>query len=443
MKLAASAWLLVLLLLGARPAAGAEPPPARGAVYRDRVEAHWFAAGNQFWYRIATGENRHEFIKVDAQQGLRQPAFDHARLATTLATQLGKPVDAERLPLETIEPSDDGKSVQLEGPDGHWRCDLSDYSLQEVKSEASAKPGTYRGRRERPPAPEPAAKSPDGQWAAVVHGHNLFVRDLKAGTEKALSYDATPTDTYARDSERARSVEMEYGTRELETPFPDVVWSPDSRWLVAMKTRAGTQRRVYLVESSPKDQLQPRLDSYPYLKPGDDIPVSKPHLFEVASGKETPIDDTLFHNPWSIGEVRWSSDSSRFTFLFNQRGHQVLRINSVEARGGEVRAVVEEKAATFVDYAGKSFSEYLDKSDEIIWMSERDGWNHLYLYDARTGAVKNQITKGEWVVRGVEWVDPVKRQVWFRAGGLQPGEDPYHLHNCRVNFDGSGFWPAV
>ena len=71
-------------------------------------------------------------------------------------------------------------------------------------------------------------------------------------------------------------------------------------------------------------------------------------------------------------------------------------------------------------------------------MSERDGWNHLYLYDAKTGQVKNQITKGPWVVRGVERVDEAKRQVWFRAGGIRPGQDPYYIHYCRVNFDGSG-----
>jgi dipeptidyl aminopeptidase/acylaminoacyl peptidase len=71
-------------------------------------------------------------------------------------------------------------------------------------------------------------------------------------------------------------------------------------------------------------------------------------------------------------------------------------------------------------------------------MSERDGWNHLYRIDAASGSVLNQITKGPWVVRQVERVDDHRRQVWFRAGGIVPGQDPYYLHLCRVNFDGSG-----
>ena len=58
-------------------------------------------------------------------------------------------------------------------------------------------------------------------------------------------------------------------------------------------------------------------------------------------------------------------------------------------------------------------------------MSERDGWGHLYLYDGATGSVKNQITQGDWVVRGVQRVDEAKRQIWFSAGGMYPGKDPY------------------
>src|SRR6185369_2394045 len=67
-----------------------------------------------------------------------------------------------------------------------------------------------------------------------------------------------------------------------------------------------------------------------------------------------------------------------------------------------------------------------------------DGWNHLYLYDSKTGEVKNQITRGPWVVRGVDFVDREKRQIWFRAGGIRAEQDPYYIHYCRVNFDGSG-----
>ncbi len=411
-------------------------------IYRDKVAPHWFAGNNKFWYRVELPGDAREFILVDAAQGTRRPAFDHERVARALGEKTGQPVTADHLPIEALHFSDEGGSVVLTGKDAAWRCDLSTYQLTPAKpDERSAKaedsaPRERRGRGQF--RPNASAKSPDGKWEAVVRGHNLFLRDLKTEKEEPLSYDANPNDSYARDVERNRFVEMEYEARAPETPEPEVSWSPDSRRLVAMRTTPGTRRLVYLIESSPKDQLQPKLQSYPYLKPGDAVPVRKPHLFDAEAKKEIPLDDALFRNPWSIEDVRWATNSARFTFLFNQRGHQALLILAVDARTGAVTPIVDEESQTFIDYSGQFFAEYLDDTAEIIWMSERDGWNHLYLYDAATGQVKNQITQGEWIVRGVDRVDRAKRQIWFRAGGLRPGQDPYFIHYGRVNFDGTG-----
>ena len=142
-------------------------------------------------------------------------------------------------------------------------------------------------------------------------------------------------------------------------------WSPDSKHFVALRTEKGEDRKVYLIESTPKGQLQPRLQSYDYRKPGDKVPITKPHLFDVAAKKEIPIPDELFANPYEIEDVRWSPDSSRFTFLFNQRGHQALRIISVDAATGEARAIVDETSKTFVDYSQKMFAQFFDKTERI------------------------------------------------------------------------------
>ncbi len=442
--LAQTASSLFLLALSAAVCASGQESRTNAAarVYRDRVEPRWFADNNKFWYRINLPDDQREFVLVDALQGTRAPAFDHEKLAKALSGKTGKTVEPSRLPFDTIKFSDDGRSAQLIGNDVAWRCDLETHEVTELKpEEKNEKPGASSEKedpRQKPPTTGTSGRSPDGKWEVVVRGHNLFVHNLKNQKENALTYDANPNSTYVRDVQRDRAIEMEYATREPESPEPDVNWSPDSRRLVAIRTQAGTRRTVYLVESAPKDQLQPKLQSYPYLKPGDEIPVRKPHLFEVEAGREISLDDTLFPNPWSIGDLRWSSDSSRFTFLYNQRGHQALRIVGVDAKTGEPKCVVDEQSKTFIDYSGKFFTEYLDNSGEIVWMSERDGWNHLYLYDANTGQVKNQVTRGEWVVREVDRVDKEKRQIWFRAGGIHPEQDPYYIHHCRVNFDGSG-----
>jgi dipeptidyl aminopeptidase/acylaminoacyl peptidase len=85
----------------------------------------------------------------------------------------------------------------------------------------------------------------------------------------------------------------------------------------------------------------------------------------------------------------------------------------------------------------------VDDGKEIVWASERDGWEHLYLYDGTTGKVKNQITRGKWLVRNVDFVDERKRQIWFEAGGMIPGQDPYFTQYYRINFDGSGLTPLT
>ncbi len=260
------------------------------------------------------------------------------------------------------------------------------------------------------------ATSPDGRWQALVHDNNVFLRELKSGQETQLTKDGTPDDRYE----------------------PQITWSPNSKRLVASKVAPAQEHMVYLVESSPKDQLQPKLHPLDYLKPGDRIAHSRPHLFEVETAKEIPIRDDLFPNPWEIGDVRWESDGKRFTFLYNQRGHQVMRVVTVDAENGEAKAIIDEQAKTFIDWTNKVFFQRLPVTREAVWMSERDGWNHLYLYDTASGSVKNQITKGEWVVRKVDRVDAEKRQIWFQAGGIRPGQDPYYVHFCRVNFDGTG-----
>ncbi len=389
----------------------------KNKVFKATVTPHWLADNKRFWYRNDLAEGRREFVLVDAAAGTRGPAFDHTRLAAALAKTSGKEVSAEKLPIERIEFSESSDAVVLDAFGKGWECNLGDYTLKEHSPPKPLSDPSRRFRRGEPrQGPFPNPKSPDGKWLALIKEHNVYLRSLEDGEESQLSDDGKSDDAYK------------------EVFF----WSPNSKCLVAERTKAGEDHKVYLVASSPRDQLQPKLLSYDYLKPGDRIPLTKPHLFHVDDKKQIPISDELFANPWSVEEIRWDRDSKRFTFLYNQRGHQTLRVIAVDADSGAAHTLVDERSKTFIDYAGKQFYRYLDDSGEIIWMSERDGWNHLYLYDTKTGKVKNQITGGNWVVRGVDQIDEKKRQIWFRAGGIYPDQDPYYIHFCRVNFDGSG-----
>jgi dipeptidyl-peptidase-4 len=280
------------------------------------------------------------------------------------------------------------------------------------------------GRDEAARAPRPrqardaAQASPSARSTTntiAIDGGNVVIRDAAGATRHATT-DGVDGDAYVGP----------------------VHVSPDGTLALAFKVQTVPTRTITLVESSPNDQVQPKLRTIPYAKPGDPIDRPVPHLFDVAAAREIPIDTSLVPNPWSIDHVRWAGDSSRVTFLYNERGHQRLRVVALDA-AGTMRAVVDEQSPTFLDYAGKLFLEFLS-DDELLWTSERDGWNHLYLVDVRSGtregAVARQLTRGEWVVRRVRSVDREARTATLEVGGIHPDQDPYHVHVIRVPLDG-------
>lgn len=385
-----------------------------GKVLNEIIEPHWVPDADRFWYRVRTPEGAWQFIIVEAEKGSRKVAFDHDRLAKVLSDEFKRDMSSRDLPIKALDVNADGL-VLLTIDDKALAFDSESGKLSTLEKTL---PPALKSRREsdRNPRQRDArsgATSPDGNWTI----------ELKEGQLVASSKDKKTSQKF-----------------ETNAPFQNirVYWAPDSTRLVVMNTKPEQEHIVYMVESSPKDQVQPRLKSHQYLKPGDKIASTKPRLFDLSTQREITIDDKLFSNPWRIDRLRWSSDSSRFSFIYNQRGHQVLRVVGVDAVTGEAKSLIDDQSKTFIDYSRKQFSYFLDDRSEIIWMSERDGWNHLYRFDAKSGELKNQITQGEWVVRGVDRIDVEKSQIWFRASGIDENQDPYHIHYCRINFDGSG-----
>jgi dipeptidyl aminopeptidase/acylaminoacyl peptidase len=282
----------------------------------------------------------------------------------------------------------------------------------------------------------PGCRSFDGKWIAVIENYNVFLRSANSNEPATpLSFDGSEGNYYT-----------------LRT----VAWSPDSKHLVAYHTTPGYDRQVHYIQSSPTDQVQPKhftTSTLPnaaigrmYRKPGDALDIAYPAVFDIATKKEAEIDHALFPNPYDITPPVWWKDGRGFTFEYNQRGHQAYRVIEVDAQTGKTRNLIDEESKTFIYYnqlgtglsAGRRYRHDVNDGKEIIWASERDGWEHLYLYDGLTGKVKNQITKGDWLVRNVDYVDEAKRQIYFEAGGLIPGQDPYFTQYCRINFDGTG-----
>ncbi|HEY3384388.1 MAG TPA: prolyl oligopeptidase family serine peptidase [Vicinamibacterales bacterium] len=379
--------------------------------------ATWVGKTNRFWYR-RTVKGGHQFVLVDADTQQRRPAFDHEKLAASLSAAATRKYSAVTLPFSTFTFADDEKSLEARVEGTAWKCSLEDYSCKGADAV-----GQFERRQPLPPCGAPQADdkpkvSPDKKWEAIVRNFNVAIRPVGARADvKLLSSDGAEGNCYTLDS---------------------IVWSPDSTRLAAYRVTPGFRRMVHYVESSPEDQSQPKSSSRFYAKPGDVLDLDHPVLFDIAANKQIDVDRSLFPNPYDLTRAEWRKDGSAVTFEYNQRGHQVYRVIEVNATSGRARAVVSEECQTFFTYSSKKYRFDVADGREVVWMSERDGWNHLYLYDGATGRVKHQITKGPWVVRGVSKVEEEKRQIWFSASGMYPGQDPYFVNYYRINFDGTG-----
>jgi dipeptidyl aminopeptidase/acylaminoacyl peptidase len=307
--------------------------------------------------------------------------------------------------------------------------------------------------------------APDGTTEAFIQNYNIFIRPARttvpgdggrgAGGRggRGGGGGGGPPGRGGAAQPNANAVQLSFdGSEGAAYQLSGRPWSPDSKKIAAYRVTPGYQRIVRYVISSPTNQLQPSYMERVYQKPGDVVTQREPNLFDVASRKQFRIDNALFPNPYQLSQIQWWNDSRGFTFEYNQRGHQVYRVIEVNATTGAARALISEEPRTFFSYrpAADALSEpgarlRRDLSDgkEIIWMSERDGWKHLYLYDGLNGRVKNQITKGPWVVRNVQRVDEQRRQIYFSAGGMNADQDPYFTHYYRINFDGSGLVPLT
>jgi dipeptidyl aminopeptidase/acylaminoacyl peptidase len=431
--------------------------PVGTRVFKAQITPHWFQNNTRFWYRNDLRGGAKEFVVVGVERGTRQTAFDHEKLAAALSKVAGAQYRADRLPFDSIEFVDHAKAIRFKVGDTTWKCDLASYECSRTEAGTSSpsdlsqaqpdesghyeqteelaeslslwpdglapdseqslqqrrRTGPGQGQRE-PPSPH----SPDGKWTAVVKDHNVFVRSKDGGAEIQLSQDG-------REG-------LAYGMLQ---------WAPDSKTLVAFRIEPGDRKEVYLIESSPKGGGRAKLQTLPYALPGDKFTAYEPNLFNVADRKQ--IKPEVERVDFGTPRPRWQRDGLHFTYQKVDRGHQRFRVIEVDAHTGKTRNLIDEQSKTFIwtahtERLSLSIVNYLDGSEEIVYASERDGWRHLYLIDMKEGRVKNQVTKGEYVVRGIDRIDEEKRQIWFHAGGRNPDQDPYFIHYYRVNFDGTG-----
>lgn len=372
---------------------------------------------HSFWYLTRTPKGS-EFFLINADKKEVSPAFDQQKLATALAKVINKETDPYKLPFRTLQYSKNMDSIYFSVDETKYTCLLADYTISKDKDQTPRNDYYWGGifKEDR----KDKVKSPDGKQEAYISEGNLWVTDLATKENKKISIDGSVSEYYSSN----------------------IYWSPDSKKIVCCKYRPAETRKLLLIASSPKDQLQPKTEEYDYPKPGDALPIRRPVAFLVDEGKAIEFKVPDVEAQFSLDDIKWDKESRYFTFSFNKRGHQQYVIYAGDISTGKLRPVVDEKSQTFV-YYNALYQHWFENGKELLWISERDGWRHIYLYDVFTGMVKKQLTKGEWVVKSVVNVDEKKRTLIFKACGMDKGEDPYLEKYYSLNIDNGKIQPLT
>ncbi len=348
--------------------------------------------------------------------------FDHARLAAGLSKASGKVYTADHLPFLAIQYTPERQAVQFAADGAAWQCNLASYVCTKISETALTPPqdtaGADKPQGEDAPPDRGEGTAPDGTRTAFVKDHNLWFRAQGTGTETALTHDGTE-----------------------DRPFGEIAWAPNSRTLVAYRIDSMTIKPVYMVESSPKDGgTRGVLHQHEYAQPGDPFPLYEMWVFNTVAGSAAKAQVEKI----AVGrtpDLHWRDDGRTFLFEQPDRGHQFFQIIEITVATGQSRIIVKDivhnHAKSFIN-TSNLYTYYTADAAQVLYASEMDGWRHLYRYDAVQGTLENQVTRGDWVVRAVDRVDEDAKQIWFQASGKNPGEDPYHLHHYRINFDGTG-----
>jgi dipeptidyl aminopeptidase/acylaminoacyl peptidase len=388
----------------------------KGTVLKTSIVPGWQRDGHSFWYRNVLKDSVTEYIGINPAEGIREQVIDVTKLVNALNTVSGSVLHPSKLLLQDLrfEPNDSIVYVQLKG---QWYAyDKQLHTAKKVEKPGFEKPvdlgWTTPRSRWRPFRGD--SISPDRKRKAYIRNGNIYLSKPDGQDVGQLTYEGNPL-----------------------RPFGSLSWSPDGTFLVCYRITPRDDRQVSIIFSSLPNTTRGVVRSRDYPQPGDEFTSYEMFVIPVETGQVIKVKSDII-DFFDAPVIRWRQPANtHFTYEKVDRGHQRFRVIEVEAATGNTRNVIDETTKTFI-YQNLIYTHYLPETNEIIWSSEKDGWRHLYLVDALAGTVKNPITKGEWVVKEIDSIDTSKREVWFRASGMNADEDPYHIHYYRINFDGTG-----
>ncbi|MCW8470760.1 S9 family peptidase [Fluoribacter gormanii] len=408
----------------------------------------WSPDDKRICYRHDTSEG-YEYLIFNLQSKTKEHAFDHEVLAETVAEQLNCEIKAFALPINRIDFFDE-HILQLHIEQFIFQYDRTTQVLSRVpeakKPAAMSRCPTIMELWGLLPIPiVPRVRSPDKCWDLYSKEHNLFLFSFAENKEYQLTTDGTATNAYAVSPDtNLTSLTL----RRTQTVLPPMaIWSPDSQKIITFQCNQEHVKKLALLQHVPEDgSFRPQVYEahIPFL--GDEIipqiqlcwvDVSKKKLYKIDM---PPLMPALVGSPIEAGYVWWSECSTKFYFLKEERGNHQLSLCEFNGTTQKQRVIFTEKSKGYVEPSQlilwQNYTRILEASNEFIWLSNHNGWAHLYLHDLQTGQIKNPITQGSWMVRKVLHVDTKDRWIYFLANGKESDIDPYFRYLYRAHFDG-------
>jgi dipeptidyl-peptidase 4 len=312
---------------------------------------------------------------------------------------------------------DDGTFQALLGPPGQGEWVVIDPQSGTRRSLRDAE-------RTRGAAPEPGASgaelpSPDGRRFLGQENHNLHLRWAVDDRTEPLTLDGTAEQPWL--SEEAR-------------------WSPDGYRLVVQRRDFRGVHQVPIVH-----WLKPReeVEWVPMTKTGGRLPRTGLFVLDTLSRSTVTLDlggETEAAAYFHI--VGWTGDGAEVLFLRMERGFDRLRLMAADPQTGRSRVILEERSETFLwglrfEFLWPQLFTPAGDGQHFLWLSERDGWSHLYLYDLQ-GKLHRRLITGEFPVREVVGVDAMAPDGWVYFTAQGDPKRPYDVHLYRAPLEAEG-----
>jgi dipeptidyl aminopeptidase/acylaminoacyl peptidase len=293
------------------------------------------------------------------------------------------------------------------------------------------------------PSKVPFVKSPDGNWEAFVHEHNLWIRPGEGGDSIQLTMDGERFWAYGVTEPRPSTIIAKRPVR------PVLQWSPDSRRIAIQRM---DERNVAMLPLYSSTKQRPEHYLYPYPLPGDTIiPRFDIHIVNLESKSNVRVQmepqpyltftaTGMVDSTWIT--VKWKDAGQRLYFTHAVRAAKRIQLMEANLETGDARFIVKDSLPTQVELnlditGAKPNWDVINDGQDVIWFSERDGWGHLYRFDG-DGNLKNQITLGPWTVGEIIYIDDATDRIYFTARGREVGRIPVMADLYVINADGSG-----